>query len=377
MIDQYDNAMRRHAKSIPSLIREIYRSIETQTRYVLTTPEVYSLQNIILIGTGDSYCAALATKAAFEQLTQLPVLVMNPLDLARYYPAHLLAPSPNNPCVIALSNSGRVTRVVEAVTRCRERGSLTVAVTGDRESPLAQNSHKTIHMELSTTDPAPGVRSYAAMLVTLYLLAIRIGEVKLKYTMDTANVYRDAILRACDKMEDSFDETDVQCLKIASLFNDSTYFEFMGSGPDFASAWYGHEKIYEAAGCPATVTDTETWFHVNFFNKDLLNTMSVLTADTRNPGHSRGVELDVKIASMGQRLVVVSNNPEEFSAELSVRVADCEFYWFAPFTQFVPHALIAGYVAVLNSQPFNRGFAGIWANDPSAPSTTNSKFVIV
>ena len=377
MIGEYDNPMRRQAESVPSLIRQIYQDIESRARYILTTPEIYSLQNIILIGCGDSYCAALAAKTAFERLTQLPVSVMHPLELARYYPAHLLAPSPNNPCIVALSNSGQVTRVVEAVTRCKQQGSLTIAVTSDKRSRLAASSDKVVEMVLETAEPAPGVRSYAAMMVTLYLLAIRLGEAMLRYTMETANLYRDALLRTSQMMEENFHETDAKCFEIASIFKDSTYFEFIGSGPDFATAWYGHEKIYEAVGRPASYTDAETWFHVNFFNKESANTLSVLTADTRNLAHSRSLELAMKMNAMGQRLVVVSNRPEDFQAELPVRVADCGYDWLAPLTQFIPHALIAGYIAALNSEPYHRGFAGVWADDPSSASTTNSQFVVV
>ena len=377
MIGDYDNAMRRQARSVPSLMREIYKNIESKTRDILTTPEIYSLQNIILIGCGDSYCAALTAKSAFERLTRLPILVMNPIDLARYYPSHLLAPSPNNPCIVALSNSGQAIRVIEAVERCSEQGSLTIAVTGDKRSPLAESSDKVVEMVLKAAEPTPGIRSYAAMMVTLYLLAIRIGEVKLNYTMDNANTYRDAILRTSQTMDESFDETDTKCFEIASAFKDSVYFEFLGSGPDFAAAWYGHEKIYEAVGRPATYTDAETWFHVNFFNREFRNTLSVLTADTRNLAHSRAVELAAKMDAMGQRLVVVSNRPEEFKTGRPVRVADCGYDWLAPLAQFVPHALIAGYIAALNSEPYYRGFAGVWTDDPSNASTTNSQLVVV
>ena len=67
-----ENALIRQVLSLPELIEQQYNDLEPKARKALTTPEIFGIQRIVLTGCGDSYAAALATKHAFEMLTNLP-----------------------------------------------------------------------------------------------------------------------------------------------------------------------------------------------------------------------------------------------------------------------------------------------------------------
>ena len=56
------NAMCRQVWSLPELLRQQYEDLEQKTRKVLTTPEIFSIQRIVLTGWGDSPAAAPATR---------------------------------------------------------------------------------------------------------------------------------------------------------------------------------------------------------------------------------------------------------------------------------------------------------------------------
>lgn len=91
---EYENAMERQVLSVPDLLEELYQDLEPQVRYVLTTPQIYSVKKVVLTSCGDGYAACLAAKRAFERFLQIPIEVVDPLSLARYYQMKWVGESP-------------------------------------------------------------------------------------------------------------------------------------------------------------------------------------------------------------------------------------------------------------------------------------------
>ena len=67
----FDSALRRQVMSLPELMRQQYADLEPKTRTVLSTPEIFNIQRIVLTGCGDSYAALLAVKPAFEKYAKI------------------------------------------------------------------------------------------------------------------------------------------------------------------------------------------------------------------------------------------------------------------------------------------------------------------
>ena len=124
-----ENALIRQVLSLPELIEQQYNDLEPKARKALTTPEIFGIQRIVLTGCGDSYAAALATKHAFEMLTNLPCEVVPAIELSRLYSRKQLGFAPCNPLVIAVSNSGSVVRVAEAIQAARKHGAFALGIT--------------------------------------------------------------------------------------------------------------------------------------------------------------------------------------------------------------------------------------------------------
>ena len=186
MDQKYDNPMRRQLYSIETLITSIYPDTEKKTRTILSTPEIYSLKQVVITGCGDSYCAAMAAKQAFRKLTGLSVAVLPAIEASRMELEEAIGQIPNNPLIIGISNSGRVTRVMEGLMRFRQAGALTLAITSNQDSPLAKEAERNVVLSIPEFEKAPGIRNYVCSMLALFLLAIRIGEVLGRYTMDLA-----------------------------------------------------------------------------------------------------------------------------------------------------------------------------------------------
>lgn len=372
----YDNAMCRQVDSLPRLIRDIYPDLEGQTRSVLDTPEIYMLKKIVLTGSGDCYAAAVAARNMFEKMLGLPVQVVAPLELARYYQMKWVGETPGDPLVIALSNSGKAARVVEAVKRTREHGSMVMAVTSDEHSPLAMNSDKTVKISIPYFEQAPGVRTYAAMLMALYLLAVRMGEVRLKISQEKSGEYRKSLLDMMEGLGMCLDEWKQKAFSYAAGKQEAGGAELYGSGYDMGSAVYGSEKMYEAAGIMALYSDTENWFHVNYFLRGTERTMTLVFADRENPAHSRTVEMVRRMKEMQREFLLVTND-RELEGTVTCVLPKAVPGLLSPFVSFVPAALTAAYAAALRGEEYGRGFKGIWEEKASSFTTVNSRTVIL
>lgn len=362
-MDIKDNAIWKQANSLPELLLQQYEDLEPKTRKVLTTPEIFSVQRIVLVGCGDSYAAALATKHAFEMLTDIPTEAVTAIELARLYSTKQLGFAPNNPLVIGISNSGEVARLAEALQRASALGAFTLAVTGNENSAVAKSAERILRLEIPPFAPSVGVRSYQTSVLALLLLAIRIGEVRGKYTMDKAMEMRLEIPNQANILKNMFSEMDERIGSIAKKWVEFSVFDFAGAGFDYAAAWYGHAKVMEALGLPATQINSEEWLHLNFFMRDVEKIGTVLIANTTNPSHSRNLELVRHMAQMGRPVLVVTNGGyEDFAVEniTYVKVPACIHPILMPLTQFVPLALLAAHLQNEIGEVDGRGCQGPW-----------------
>lgn len=375
---KYDNPMRRQAYSIPDLILQQYELMEPRIREALTFEEIYSLQHIIITGCGDSMAAGMAVKQSFEMLTGMPIDVIPAIDVARFFPAKRVGGAPNCPLVITVSNSGRVSRVKEAIERMNALGALTLGLTSGRQTPLGSVCQKVIDTSIPSFESAPGVRGYLASLEALLLLAIRIGEVRGKYTMDVANGYRKDIKKCADRISQSIEAVDDKVCRIAESWKEFGGFDFVASGMDYGSAWYGHAKMIEAAGKYSMHINTEEWLHLNFFLKDVNTTGTVLVVDDENRALGRTEEALHYMQVMKRPLMVITDKEDlDVPDECLVVVPATESVVTSPFMYFIPLALLAGYIGLMSGETYSRGFRDNWAFAEDASAIWQSKIELV
>ena len=375
---KYDNPMSRQVYSLPQLIRDQYEDLEPKTRTVLSFQEIFNIQRIILTGCGDSYAAGMATKHAFEMLTGIPTEVVPAIELSRFYCEKHLGVDCQNPLVIAVSNSGGVARLSEAVQRARLHGCFVLGVTGNLESPLAQHSHKVLKLDIPAFESAPGTRSYMVSIMALLLLAIRFGEVRGKYTMDYAMDMRYDVKNQGDLLEKLLPDMDAVCEKTAEEWKNFPCYDFVGSGFDYATAWFGQAKILEATGKFAMHINSEEWFHLNFFARQASEIGTVVVGNTTSPGFSRTKELVHYAKVLGRPMVVITDGTkEDFGEETTyIRVPSPKYPVCMPLTHFAPVCLLAGYISVLIGEKYGRGCEGLWAFAEGGAGVKNSEIIV-
>jgi glutamine---fructose-6-phosphate transaminase (isomerizing) len=120
-----------------------------------------------LVGHGSSDAAASYGVYAFGLLPGWTAL-RDSISLSVYYGAEL---DFSSSVVIGLSQSGRTPDVVTYVERARERGALTVALTNDPASALAQAAEVTLPLEAGEERSVAASKTFFNELAALALLA--------------------------------------------------------------------------------------------------------------------------------------------------------------------------------------------------------------
>lgn len=132
----------------------IYENIKSKLNLKKAPSKVY------LVGCGDSWYCGMATRLALEDWAGIPTEALQALEFSCY----LVHYAPKDSLVMAISNSGRVSRTIEAVAQARKRGLVTIAGTSNLKEGLSQVADYTIDLAYSERRFAPGTCSYMGSL---------------------------------------------------------------------------------------------------------------------------------------------------------------------------------------------------------------------
>lgn len=359
--------------SLPDLVATEARRIDDRMRLLLTTPQIYGIRQVILLGSGDSFFASEAVAPAIRAWTGLPVTAMLAMEAARYLdagvPAH--AARARGLLAVSISSSGEAARVVEATHRLRRLGAATLAITANPESRLALAAEHVLSIAIPASTPAPGTRSYAAALLAGWSLGIRLAEVRMTLTMDQANALRAELAGAGPALALACRASREPAAALAEAWHRYRAADVLGSGPALASAGYGAAKLIEAAGIHAAAQDAEEFHHLNYFVSAPAETPAILFAPSRGRAASRTDELAETLAALGRPTFIVTDSADAAGPGTRL-VLPALSEWFAPLIHTVPAALLAAHWAARLGVTHYRGHTGAWHRSSGAALVRNS-----
>jgi glucosamine--fructose-6-phosphate aminotransferase (isomerizing) len=324
------------------------------------------LERVFVTGCGDSHHAALNSELSFEQLAGLPCEPQTAMQFSRYGASFIPNTSQGTNLVLGVSVSGQVSRTIEAVDLGRKAGAMTVAITGDREAPLAGVSD----LLLETAVPplsvelhgmiVPGTRSYFASQLTLYLLAIHLGHERGNLSKTLANKLRHELGTIADSMEETIASSDALAQQAAHDWLDADTFVYCGSGPNYGTSLFSAAKLLEASGDTAVAQDIEEWAHLQYFARQVNTPTFLISAGQRDV--DRTMEIATAARALGRPLALIApgKSPlaqmagDELLFSLKNGVRDC----FSPLLTSIPAILFAAYRSQLLNEPYFRDFGG-------------------
>ena len=364
------NALRDQVFATPRLLLDAFDEIERTARLILTTPEIYGTRRIVLVGSGDSFFAAKASEMALLSYSGLPIEVRPPLEAGRYHAMLSSERDLSATLVLAISNSGSAARVAEAADLYRRRGAFVLALTKAPKSRLARLATRTLHLPALPLPPAPGFGPYVLAIVTLLLIAIRIGEVRLAITMDEAQALRAKLKATLTGLGGVIESTDMPAREAAAMIAGRPLAEFVGAGPGMAVAEYGAAKVLEASGHHALARELEEWTHLNYFDAQPDQIVTILPIAADSVAQSRAVELLGYMHKLGRAVVVIGGGASADTARKQgqqvIAVDNAVPELWSPLLLSAPLALIAGYLADAAGSVYGRGGVGAWSDSADA-----------
>jgi glutamine---fructose-6-phosphate transaminase (isomerizing) len=362
-------------KSLPELIRSEFETLDMRVRRLLNHNECLSVKRIVITGAGDSHMAGVAAELAFEQIAGIPTEPMTAMQAARYGTPHFEKLFPRNPLTIGISVSGTVARTREALALARNEGALTVAVTANPNSPLAEVAELVLDCTVPDFAPAPGVRSYRVSLLMLYLLAIRLAEVSGRLTQVQAGQMREQLKGTGDAIDATIQAVEERTRELATAVAEQTNFVFVGDGPNYATALFSAAKVIEAAGRHAMGQDTEEWAHLQYFvNVDPATPTFIISPGGR--GHGRAAELVEVMRRIGRTVIAVAPEGDQLiaaGADWVLPVVGEVPEVFSPMVYAVAGELFSAYLAQAVDEPPFRGFADVY--EPGGITIRNSAVI--
>lgn len=330
--------------SIPDHCRTNFNRVAAMVDETLTRDAVKDVRRIFLAGSGDLHNVAVVTELAFERLAGVPAEAMRSMEFGLYASPTV----PEGSVLIEMSFSGKTARAVEAATLGRHAGAQIWSVTNVNGSPLANLGHLRFVNPTESPNEAAG---YSTAMLTVFLIALRLGELLGSLTPAQADELRSEIRGSADDMEATLESCQAEARALAQQHGGLEHVLFLGSGPHFGTALNGAARVLETVGTFACAQDIEEWVHLHRFARAKVPTFVIAPP---GPSRERAQEvLDALRTLERQSIAVVDERDTELisraTTHLPVRCSLREE--LSPLVYSLPAELYADYLSLASGEP--------------------------
>jgi glucosamine--fructose-6-phosphate aminotransferase (isomerizing) len=350
---------------LPTLRRVVAAHIDAAIR----DPRFERTQRILLGGSGDSWFAGMSVAPALRRWTGLKVEAKTAMELARYE-SPLLGPGD---LVISVSNSGSSSRARETVLLAKERGALTLGVTGSLTGALAQRADLIVHRPVSEEIGLAAhygrcflnLAEYLAVLYALYSVGLALGVDRGRITPAFQADQMARIEAAIEAQGSIAARVEPAMAALAAELGSQDTLWVLGAGPSRGTAQYCAAKFHEQMPINGIGVDLEEWAHLEYFLTLKWGARSVVMV-IAPPGNSldRAQEIVHGIGGAGGRAIVVeADGAAEFpDAHLRVPLGTEIDEWLSPLVYHLPTQLLVLHMAALAGIEFlpMRRHDGTW-----------------
>lgn len=205
-----------------------------------------NLKRIQIVACGTSLHAALVGKYIIEQFCDIPVDVE---ASSEYIYRHTVTDA--NTLVIGVSQSGETADTITAVRQAKKRGSHILIVTNRPDSTMAREADSLVPVNAGIEVSVAATKSYMAQLISFYLLAVYMAEVKDSMSKEELSNLKHELIVLPQKIEKvlSHKEAIQDCAK---KFSSAKDFVFIARGINYPTALEGALKLKEISYINAT-----------------------------------------------------------------------------------------------------------------------------
>ncbi|KAF9010227.1 L-glutamine D-fructose 6-phosphate amidotransferase [Cyathus striatus] len=245
MKGKFDTFMQKEIYEQPDSVVNTMRGRVNFDEYKITLgglraylPIIRRGRRIVFIACGTSYHSCIATRAIFEELTEIPVSV----ELASDFLDRKTPIFRDDVCVF-LSQSGETADTILALRYCVERGALCVGVVNTVGSTISRETHCGVHINAGPEVGVASTKAYTSQYVALLMIALQLSEDRISF-MERRHQIIDG-LHALPSQIKKILELDSGIQQLATTVADNKSLLLMGRGYQYATCLEGALKIKE------------------------------------------------------------------------------------------------------------------------------------
>lgn len=205
----------------------------------ISKEELESINRVYIVACGTAYNAGVVGKSILEKTIKLPVET----DIAsefRYRDPII----DKNTLMIVLSQSGETADTLAAIRLAKENNARVLAITNVVGSSIAREADDVLYTWAGPEIAVASTKAYVTQIITLYIVALYIAEIKATMTEEEINEIKEGLLGLSDKISTIFKYED-EIKAIAESNKDKEDMYYLGRGLDYAVAMEGSLKTKE------------------------------------------------------------------------------------------------------------------------------------
>ncbi len=305
----------------------------------LDKSKLKDLNRIQIVACGTSLHAAMVGKYIIEDFCGIPVEV----EASSEY-IYRKTITDENTLVIGVSQSGETADTITAIRLAKKKGSHILIVTNRPDSTMAREADSLVPVNAGIEVSVAATKSYMAQLISFYLLAIYMAEVKGSIEEKELNELKHELILLPQKIDKILThKEDIQ--KIARKFSSFKDFIFVARGINFPTALEGALKLKEISYINATGYSAGELKHGPIAMLD--DSMPVLAILMKGKVYEKILSNAEEAKARNARMIALTDSDDHKLEELFediIRVPEISEI-LSPALAIVPLQLLAYYIA--------------------------------
>ena len=305
----------------------------------LDKAKLKDLNRIQIVACGTSLHAAMVGKYLIEDLCGIPVEV----EASSEY-IYRKTITDENTLVIGVSQSGETADTITAIRLAKKKGSHILIVTNRPDSTMAREADSLVPVNAGIEVSVAATKSYMAQLISFYLLAIYMAEIKASATKEEILAIKHELIVLPQKIDKILTNKD-NIQKIARKFSSFKDFIYVARGINFPTALEGALKLKEISYINATGYSAGELKHGPIAMLD--DTMPVLSILMKGKVYEKILSNAEEAKARNARMIALTNSEDTKLDELFeniIRVPEISEI-LSPALAIVPLQLLAYYIA--------------------------------
>src|SRR5499433_896454 len=216
----------------------------------ITEKHLASIDKVTILACGTSWHAGLVGKFLIEQLARIAVDVDYGSEYR--YRAPIVG---KNSLAVVITQSGETADTLAALREAKKDGAASIAICNVVGSMATRETDGTIYTHAGPEIGVASTKAFTSQLVALYLLALRLAQVRGVLSPDASKPHVDALLQLPLLLEQAL-RIAPSVEEVAARFHARTDFLYLGRGINYPIALEGALKLKEisyihAEGYPA------------------------------------------------------------------------------------------------------------------------------